>query len=227
MERIALARDEYLVIASFVWIALVIVIGESTRRLSGASPELTRKIVHVGVGIWALPTALYFNSPLWAAFCPLTFVVLNALSYYYRLMPVIEVEGRGSPGTIYFPLVFAGLILILWPMGARAASVAGLYAMGFGDAAASVVGQAWGRHRYRIGRVEKSWEGSIALFIAAFLAIYFATQVLTPHRPTWLPALGAALAAAVAEAPAGHGLDNLTVPITAAFVYLGLESLTA
>ena len=227
MERFADARDEYLVIASFVWIALVIVIGESTRRLSGASPELTRKIVHVGVGIWALPTALYFNSPVWAALCPLTFVVLNALSYYYRLMPVIEVEGRGSPGTIYFPLVFAGLILVLWPMGARAASVAGLYAMGFGDAAASVVGQRWGRHRYRIGKVEKSWEGSMALFIAAFLAIYLATQILMPHRSTWLPSLGAALAAALAEAPAGHGLDNLTVPITAAFVYLGLESLAA
>jgi phytol kinase len=225
MERLAEHRDQLLVVASFAWIAVVIGVGESARRLTGASPDLTRKIVHIGVGSWALPTALYFHSPGWAAFCPLTFVLLNALSYYYRLMPVIEVEGRGSPGTIYFPLVFAGLILILWPHGARAASVAGLYAMGFGDAAASIVGQRWGRHRYRIAGATKSWEGSLAFFIVSFVAIYLGTRLLSPHPSIWLPSLGAALLATLAEAPAGHGLDNLTVPVTAAFVYWGLESL--
>ena len=225
MERLAELRDELLVVVSFAWIALVIAMGESARRLTRASPDLTRKIVHIGVGFWALPTALYFHSPWWAAFCPLTFVFLNAISYYYRLMPVIEVEGRGSPGTIYFPLVFAGLILILWPHGARAASVAGLYAMGFGDAAASIVGQRWGRHRYRILGAEKSWEGSIAFFMAAFVAIYLGTRLLSPNPSIWLPCFGAAFLATFAEAPAGHGLDNLTVPVTAAFVYWGLESL--
>jgi len=227
MERLAELRDELLVVLSFAWIAFIIGVGEGTRRLTKASPDLTRKIVHIGVGFWALPTALYFHSPWWAAFCPLTFVFLNALSYHYRLMPVIEVEGRGSPGTIYFPLVFAGLILLLWPHGARAASVAGLYAMGFGDAAASIVGQRWGRHRYRIAGVDKSWEGSIAFFIAAFVAIYLGTRLLSPHPSIWLPCFGAAFLATLAEAPAGHGLDNITVPVTAAFVYWGLESLVS
>jgi phytol kinase len=224
MERLAELGDFWLCVLSFAWIALVIAIGEITRRSIGASPDLTRKIVHVGVGFWALPTALAFHSPGWAAVCPLTFVFLNALSYRYRLMPVIEEEGRGSPGTIYFPLIFAGLILVLWPFGARAASVAGLYAMGFGDAAASVVGRRFGRHPYRIGRVTKSWEGSVALVVVGFLAIVLGTSLLAPHRAVWIPSLGAAIAAAVAEAPAGHGLDNLTVPIAAAFVYWGLES---
>ena len=227
MERLAELRDQYLVVVSFAWIALVIAFGEGARRLTRASPDLTRKIIHIGVGFWALPTALYFHSPWWAACCPLTFVFLNWLSYHYRLMPVIEVEGRGSPGTIYFPLVFAGLILLLWPHGARAASVAGLYAMGFGDAAASIVGQRWGRHRYRIAGADKSWEGSIAFFIAAFVAIYLGTRILSPHTSNLLPCFGAALLATFAEAPAGHGLDNLTVPITAALVYWGLESLVA
>ena len=227
MERLAELRDQLLVVVSFAWIALVIAIGESTRRLTRASPDLTRKIIHIGVGFWALPTAMYFHSPWWAAFCPLTFVFLNWLSYHYRLMPVIEVEGRGSPGTIYFPLVFAGLILLLWPHDARAASVAGLYAMGFGDAAASIVGQRWGRHPYRILGTNKSWEGSIAFFIVAFVAIYLGTRLVSPHPSIWLPCLGAAFFATLAEAPAGHGLDNLTVPVTAALVYWGLESLAS
>jgi len=128
-----LKSDPGLVALSFLWIFAVIAVGEGTRRVAKLPPDVTRKVIHVGVALWALPTALYFRSPWWAALAPLVFVVLNAISYRFRLMKVIEEEGEGTPGTIYFPLSFAALILILWPFGARAASVAGLYAMGLGD----------------------------------------------------------------------------------------------
>lgn len=224
MTTLAALSDPLLVLVSFLWIAAVIGAGELARRLGGYSPDLTRKIIHVGVGFWALPTALWFDSPWWAALCPATFIVLNTISYRYRLMAVIEEDGRGSPGTIYFPLVFAGLILLLWPLGARAASVAGLYAMGFGDAAASVVGRRWGRHSFRLGSATKSLEGSAAMFVVSFAAIALGTAALGAERGVWIPSLGSALAGTLAEAPAGRGLDNLTVPLTAALVYWGLSA---
>lgn len=217
-----LESDLFLVVLSFAWIVLVIGIGETTRRLGGYPPDLTRKIIHIGVGMWALPTALLFRSPFWAAFTPMVFIALNALSYRLRLMEVIEEEGRGSPGTIYFPLSFALLILVLWPFGGRAASVAGLYAMGFGDAAASIVGRRWGRHGYRLAGVTKSWEGTGALLAVSFVFILIGTWPVLGHAAP-LAAGGAAAAAALAEAPAGRGLDNLTVPITAALVFLLLQ----
>ncbi len=217
-----LASDPGLVALSFAWIGLVILVGEATRRLAGLSPDVTRKVVHVGVGFWALPTALYFRSPWWAAACPAVFVVLNALSYRFRLMAVIEEEGEGSPGTIYFPLVFAGLIVALWPFGARAATVAGLFAMGFGDAAASVLGRRLGRHRYRLGNAVKSWEGSGAMFAVSFAAILLGTYPLL-WRWAVVPSLGAAAVSALAEAPAGRGLDNLTVPVSGALAFWALQ----
>jgi len=225
MTFLASLRDPGLVVLSFLWIGLVIAVGEAIRRLWHFPPPVTRKIVHVGVAFWALPTALWFDSPWWAAACPLTFVILNTLSYRLRLMAVIEEEGRGSPGTIYFPLVFAGLILALWPLGGRTASVAGLYAMGFGDAAASIVGRTWGHHRYTIGATTKSWEGTAVLVAVSFVAILLGTWATGLDRPLWIASAGAALAAALAEAPAGRGLDNLTVPIAAALTFWGLESL--
>jgi len=219
-----LDSDPALVGVSFAWILAVIVVGEGVRRILGGAPDLTRKIIHVGVGAWALPTALLFRSPMWAAACPLAFVFLNALSYRLRLMAVIEEEGKGSPGTIYFPLSFAALILLLWPQGERAAMVAGLYAMAFGDAAASVVGRRWGRHVFRVGGSTKSREGTLTMAVVSFLAILGGTF---PLLGTWAPlaALGAALAATGAEAVAGRGLDNLTVPFAGALAFWGVEVL--
>jgi len=213
-----LVSDPRLVLLSFAYIITVIVVSEALRRGLRLPPDVSRKIVHVSVAAWALPTAILFRSPWWAAACPLTFVALNALSYRFRLMDLIEEEGKGNPGTIYFPLSFAAVILILWPLDGRAASVAGLYAMGFGDAAASVIGRRWGRHRYRVGTDTKSWEGTAAMFGFSFTAILLAVHVLTS---AWspLPALVAALVATAAEAPARRGTDNLTVPLSGALAY--------
>ncbi len=218
------SSDPALVALSFLWILAVIAVGEGTRRVAHLPPEVTRKVVHVGVALWALPTALLFDSPWWAAAAPLVFVLLNALSYRFRLMEVVEEGGRGSPGTIYFPLSFAALILILWPLGARAASVAGLYAMGLGDAAASVVGRRCGRHPYGIAGSRKSWEGTAAMFVFSFAGILLGTWPLL-GQPAFLPSLGAAVAATLAEAPAGKGTDNLTVPAAGALAFLLLEGI--
>ncbi len=219
-----LQSDPALVAVSFVWVVFVIAIGEGTRRLAHLPPDVTRKVIHVGVAAWALPTALLFDSPWWAALMPAIFVGLNALSYRLRLMEVIEEEGRGSPGTIYFPLSFTLLILVFWPAGGRAAMVAGLYAMGFGDAAASVLGRRYGRHRFRIGGATKSWEGTGIMFAVSFAAILLGTLPLV-DGPAWGAALGAAAVAAAAEAPAGHGLDNLTVPLTGAAAFFVLRGI--
>ena len=217
-----LKSDPALVLLSFLWITAVIVVGEGTRRLAKLPPDVTRKVIHVGVALWALPTALFFRSPWWAAACPLVFVVLNAISYRFRLMKVIEEDGEGTPGTIYFPLSFAALILVLWPFGARAASVAGLYAMGLGDAAASVIGRRYGRHTYSVGGGKKSWEGTAAMFAFSYAGILFGTYPLL-HGFAVLPALGAAVAATLAEAPAGNGKDNLTVPAAGALAFWALQ----
>lgn len=211
-----------LVGVSFLWIFLVIAIGEGTRRLGNYPPDLTRKIIHIGVGAWALPTALLFRSPWWAALCPGTFVILNAISYRFRLMDVIEEEGEGSAGTVYFPLSFALLIIVLWPLDGRAACVAGLYAMTFGDAAASILGRRFGRHPYRLIRARKSWEGTTAMFLFSTVFILLGTWPIL-ESPAWGPSVAAGLTATMAEAPAGNGLDNLTVPISTGLVFLLMQ----
>ena len=70
-------------------------------------------------------------------------------------------------GTVWFMVTLhraAGLVLErrAGPYLAAAA----MMALTWGDAAAALVGRAWGRHRYRIGGQTRSLEGSAALAVA-------------------------------------------------------------
>ena len=102
-------------------------------------------------------------------------------------------------------------------------------ALTWGDALAALVGLRYGWHRYRVGRSTRSWEGSVALFLAAALAIWLVLTLLpgSPLSPLAAPvsqgravlaAALAALAAACSEAMSPHGTDNLSVPFAAALV---------
>ena len=215
------ANDVRLIGLSFAWIISVIVVSEGLRRVFRWPSDVSRKVVHVLVAAWALPTALLFTDPWMAAVTPGVFVFLNALSYKFRLMDLIEEEGRGSAGTIYFPISFCLLIIALWPWDGRGAMVAGLFAMGFGDAAASVFGRRFGRHRYRAAGGTKSWEGTAIMFVVSAAAILLGTWPVSGFS---IPlALAAGAAAGMLEAPAGRGLDNLTVPLGTAGVYFLLQ----
>jgi phytol kinase len=109
------SNDVLWLIVSYVAVLLLIALATWAGK-AGGSPEITRKIVHIGVGTWIIPTTLAFDSPWMAVIPPASFVALNLLSYRYRFITAME-EGDRSPGTIYFPLIFVILILVFWPGG--------------------------------------------------------------------------------------------------------------
>ena len=214
--------DPILLALSFAWLACILLATEAARRFFKLRPAESRKLLHVLAAAWVLPHALLFESVLWAASLPAACILLNAVSYRYRLVAAMEEEGRGSPGTIAFALSWTLLTLCLWHLdGGRAASVAGMAAMGLGDAAAWFVGRR-GRRPLREGAV-KTWEGTFAMFAASFPAILLGTWPFL-EAPAWGASLAASVAAAAAEVPSPRGLDNLTVPLGAAAVFLIVRS---
>jgi uncharacterized protein (TIGR00297 family) len=220
---------------SFLYVGLIVAIGEGARRL-GLARSLARKLIHVGVGLWIWGTLALFDSPLLAAIPPLAATVGNAVIHRFQLLKSVEAAPENL-GTIWFPISFAGLILLL---GDKPHAVAaGIMAMTLGDAAASLFGERFGRHPYRIGRATKSVEGSHVMLLVSFLAILgtlwaFASGAFVPRMASSLfgaavqtdplgPALiGLALLAALyamcAEAAGSRGLDNLTVPVGVALL---------
>jgi len=250
-------NDLLALVFSYAYVVLVVGVASLLRARGQLSPETSRKVVHVLVGTWIIPTVILFHNPWLAMLPPATFILVNVLSYRFRLIGAME-EGDRNPGTIYFPLAFVLLIFLFWPPGGALGLVepsdaavdptfpfskfsiaAGIMAMAWGDAAASIVGRRFGRTRFKVpGGEMKSVEGSLAFLVFALLGMQFAAVVLLmasgPNgfppgltlqealsvavRFRFLPILSAALAGAVAEAFTPKGLDNLSVPLVSAAV---------
>ena len=209
------------VLLSFAYVLALLLTFDFLRR-RGVSVTLTRKAVHIGVGMWIFPTLFLFDSWAWALVPPLVFAVLNALSLRFRFFGAIEVAER-SLGTVLFPLSFAGLLAIFWPLNLPVIAAAGVVAMTWGDAMASLVGQAYGQRRYQVWGQHKTWLGSLACFswttLALTATLRFTPLQLAGNYPPGIAVLHAALAglaATVVEALSPKGTDNLFVPFAAA-----------
>ena len=213
-----LQTDIVALVASYVYVFAVLVAAELLGRfVFHGSTSFTRKFVHVGVGMWVIGTVLLFKNWQMAIIPPLTFIVINYVSYRRDIFKAIQSSDKRNLGTVYFPISFALVIALCW---ARPAVVlAALMPMTWGDALAAVIGERWGRRKYTSFGKEKSWEGSAAMFFASLASVLF---VLLTGGAALAIAVGVALMVAalatLAEAFTPLGLDNLSVPLVSAIL---------
>ena len=211
-------RDLRALAISAVFLLLVLAVAEYARR-RGMPRVDTRRIVHVAVGTWILPTFMLYETAFWAALPSFLFVGVNALSLRFRLIQSVEL-GERSWGTVLFPLSVGLLTLWGWEEPWRAVAVAGVLVMAWGDAAASLIGRRWGRRIYRVAGHPRSLEGSFAMLAFSWVAILFAFAMLGPSLtpPVVQAALIAAVAGMLIESVSLWGIDNLLVPLGVAGV---------
>ena len=126
--------------------------------------------------------------------------------------------------------MFAAVIAVCWGwLGERLLALAAVYAWGFGDAAAALVGRRFGRHALAGPHIEgrKSVEGSLAMFVTSglcVLAIIALRGGLAWYGYLLIPLLTAAVATLV-ELFSLRGLDTVTCPLAAVAVLLPLTRL--
>ncbi len=217
---------------SYIYAISLLILGEGLRRLFDVQPNLTRKIIHIGAGMWVFGVLLLFNNWEIGILPFATFIGLNYLFYRYRIIGAMDSEDS-SPGTIYFAISVTLLFGLLWrpdgPVDNVPVAVAGVMAMTWGDALAALIGRRFGQHKYQVGNSVRSWEGSAAMLLASTLAIFLVLLLLpgsslsplaTPMSAgkAFLVAFVSAIFATLAEAVSPHGTDNLSVPLVAASV---------
>ncbi len=207
------------------WLLLIGSASEGARRL-GFGPEITRKIVHIGAGHVIL-LAWWLMLPAWMGVAAaVIFAGIALVSYRLPILPGINSVGRRSWGTFFYAVSIGLLMGWCWPRGYPYFGVIGILIMCWGDGLAALVGQRWGRHGYEVLGEKKSWEGSLTMAIASALVVLAVLGSL--QGITWslvAIALGVAIAATCLEAVSKYGIDNLTVPIGAAAMALGLTRL--
>jgi len=217
-----MSNDAVAIVASFAYVFAALGVAEGLRRWRGYTVELTRKVIHVSVGMWAYGTVWLFDRRALAVVPPLCFVAINAASYLYGTFAAMETGEKGRLGTVYFPISFTIIILLLW--GRPHLMVASLMPMAWGDALASVVGQRVGRRKYTCAGTTRSVEGSVVFFAASWVATAVPLALLGQASPGTAQALAVAAAtaagSALVEAVSPWGIDNLSVPAISALLLM-------
>ena len=177
----------------------------------GLDRELIRKAIHLLVAL--VP-------PLASVHLPFTMGLLVAGTLFYTAAEAMRLAGirvavvsgltvvaarPTDSGFVLGPVTLglgAMLALLLYPLPASAIAI---YALAFGDSAASVVGMACSGWRMPVNR-KKTVAGSLACYAAVFLATFTLT---TDVRLSTI----AAAAAMMVEALSGRDLDNRLIPV--------------
>ncbi|MEY2858768.1 MAG: hypothetical protein RLZZ74_3081, partial [Cyanobacteriota bacterium] len=156
--------------AVFAYLGILVLVAEGLSRLLPNDPELTRKVVHIGSGnvillAWWLDIsrAVIVSAAIIAA-------AIAILSYLIPILPSIESVGRKSFGTLFYAISMGILAACFW-LNTPQYAVIGILVMAWGDGMAAIIGQRFGRHKYQIGEVTKSWEGSLAMAGSALIVI--------------------------------------------------------
>jgi dolichol kinase len=153
-----------------------------------------------------------------------SFAIVLAVSKRRRLLRGVHEVARRTWGEVVFPLGIAGLAA-LGPT--TVTYVYGVLVMGVCDVCAGIVGQWIGRHPFHIGAARKTWEGSTAFVVSAFVigVAALATVGIEPVGAALMGVVGAALVSASVEAVMPWGLDNLVLPTAAAVALVSLSPL--
>ncbi len=206
------------------FIGVLIFISELIRKRFKGKPEITRKIVHITTGLFVLITPFVFdsNSPILAI--ALIFIPLNYTAVKIELFKSMHATERKSYGTIYYPIAFFILTLLLWDHY-KVILITSILILAIADAMAAIVGRNIRQpRRYTFGGEPKSIEGSATMlvfsFIIAFICLNSLSFIDSIHvsvaHSIWFALITAVIASAC-ESVSYKGSDNLTVPLGAAF----------
>ncbi|MGD0203386.1 MAG: phosphatidate cytidylyltransferase [Candidatus Bathyarchaeia archaeon] len=213
---------------------VILVTGKIGRGLSRNS---SRKFLHIMIGNlpFLIPFFSYNTFPLnFPFFVAVPFVFVTFLVSPYspvkslsrKMSELTEVtKGGHQLGLVFYAISYT---VLAWFFSAKPYVIAaGILPMAYGDAAASLVGEKFGKRHFRI-LAKKSLEGSVAMFAFSFVSfevslLFFSAFYSLPLFSSVLIALAVAAVATVAEALTPRGFDNITVPFLGALLLLLLK----
>jgi phytol kinase len=200
------------VLTTLVGIFFLLIMSNALWRVDDTKPEVSRKFVHIAVGIMIAfwPFFISFEAIRWLSL--LMFAVVLA-SKHFNIFPSIHAVNRYTWGEIFFPLG-VGLVTVL--TDSPVIFAAAILHMSIADGMAAVVGVTIGyKSSYTVFGHQKSLAGTLAFIVCSFGILYgmisqgaIAVNDLTIPLIFAMPLLGA-----IAENMSPYGLDNVTVPL--------------
>jgi len=207
------------VLLVYIYVAILLIITE--KILDDIPTDISRKILHVMVGNIAFLLPLFQTRWVMAFLAAGPFILFTFLMSPYS--PIKSMRGKTSGaghgmGLVYYAIAWTVLAYLFFDH--KEIIAIGILAMSYGDGFASIIGSRYGKYRFKILGDEKSYLGSISMFIFTLITVFIALfyyQVTINDKLVIL--LYIIFVATLIEAFSPKGLDNLTVPFIAPFLY--------
>lgn len=189
-------------------------LAELMHSLLKVRAELTRKFVHITSGIITLAFPLMLASPWSVLFLCGSFAFILWASLRWSMLPSIHGVDRHTLGSYVFPAAVFGCYLAYYYTQQFIYFYEPILILAICDPMAALFGKRWQLGRYTIGTNHKTFMGSGAFFVFAFIINFILFSLLgNMHmQEVILYGILSALLGAAAEAVSQEGLDNITVP---------------
>ena len=199
-----------------IYIFIIFFISIIYKRFNPNNKEALRKIIHIGIGP-LIPLAKFLGiDQISALYFTGLISLLTFINYQSKLFPTIEDVDRKSYGTLFYCLSLFILIYLYWNKDPTSL-MAGFFIMTFGDGFAGLIGKNFQSKSWFFLNQKKSFFGTITMFITSLIVIfglsYFQKYSLSINMIT------IAFISTVIEQFSIFGIDNLIVPISAAFCF--------
>lgn len=210
-------------VVSLAILAALILITEFVWRRGKLHVEVSRKIIHIGTGIFISSWPHYMGWTL-IQLLAVAMLIVILISHKFHILKSIHSVKRLTRGEILYPIGI-GLCALLEP-APWVFTVAVLH-LALADGIAALAGVHYGqRTRYTIISHGKSLVGSGAFFATSFLiftsASFIVSENALPHLYGWF--LWAALTLTFVENISWYGLDDITVPLSVIVILTLLPS---
>ena len=199
-----------------IYIFIIFLVSIIYKRFNPNNKEALRKIIHIGIGP-LIPLAKFLGiDQISALYFTGLVSLLTFINYQSKLFPTIEDVDRKSYGTLFYCLSLFILIYLYWNKDPTSL-MAGFFIMTFGDGFAGLIGKNFQSKSWFFLNQKKSFFGTITMFITSLIVIfglsYFQKYSLSINMIT------IAFISTVIEQFSIFGIDNLIVPISAAFCF--------
>ena len=207
------------VLLVYIYVAILLI---TTEKLLTGHPEFSRKFLHIMTGNIAFLLPIFVTREIMAFVAAGPFILLTFLMSPHT--PIKKIRGRTSAaghgmGLVYYSITWTILAYLFFDDMVVIAIA--ILAMSYGDGFASVIGLKFGKKKYNVFGDEKSYIGSFAMLVFTFITtvialLYYGVEI---SNFTILVLLLISFVAAIVEGLTPKGLDNLTVPFIAVFIY--------
>ena len=156
----------------YIYVAILLII---TEKVLDKYPVVSRKILHIMVGNVAFLLPIFQTREIMAFIAAGPFIIFTFLMSPYS--PIKSIRGKTSEaghsmGLVYYAITWTILAYVFFDNMVIIAI--GIFAMSYGDGFASLIGSKYAKKKYRIYDDQKSFLGSISMFIFTFIMLIVA-----------------------------------------------------